>query len=176
MTQSTAIEFASRSLKTAFPEDSENDSMAKKTAKKSRQDLKPGEVLCDYCTAKCCRYFAFPIDTPKKRQDFDYLRWYLLHGRVAIFVEEGTWFLMVYADCKHLQADHRCGIYETRPQICRDYTTDNCEYDDDALYDMFFETPEQIWEYAQSLLPATKGRTFSTQPVSAGDVALPLLG
>ncbi|QDT32162.1 MULTISPECIES: YkgJ family cysteine cluster protein [Thalassoglobus] len=149
--------------------------MAKK-AKKRREDLKPGEVLCSYCTAKCCRYFAFPIDKPKKQADFDHLRWYLLHGRVAIFVEDGTWFLMVYSDCKHLQDDHRCGIYETRPQICRDYTTDNCEYEDDGIYDMLFETPEQIWEYAQAVLPMKSGRTFSSEPVSAREVALPLLG
>lgn len=84
--------------------------------------------------------------------------------------------MMVYADCKHLQDDHRCGIYETRPQICRDYTTDNCEYEDDALYDMFFETPEQIWDYAQAVLPIRKGRKFSTEPISATEVALPVLG
>lgn len=45
-----------------------------------RSDVPAGESLCDYCSAKCCRYFAFPIDRPKKRQDFDYLRWFMLHG------------------------------------------------------------------------------------------------
>lgn len=149
--------------------------MAKKL-KKKREDLKPGEVLCSYCTAKCCRYFAFPIDQPKVRRDYDYLRWFLLHGRVAIFVEDGTWFLMIYADCRQLQEDHRCGIYESRPQICRDYTTDSCEYEDDALYEMYFETPEQIWDYAQAVLPPQKERTFSTEPLSALEVTLPVLG
>lgn len=100
----------------------------------------------------------------------------MLHGRVAVFVEDGTWFLMVYADCNFLQDDHRCGIYEERPQICRDYTTESCEYEDDALYDMFFETPEQIWDYAQAVLPPQAGRTFSTAPVSPTEVVLPLLG
>ena len=150
--------------------------VAKKKQKKKREDLKPGEVLCAYCTAKCCRYFAFPIDKPKSKKDFDYLRWFLLHGRVAIFVEDDTWYLMVFADCKHLQDDHRCGIYETRPQICRDYTTDDCEYEDDALYDKYFETPEQIGEYAEAMLPPVDRRTFSTEPVSASEVALPVIG
>lgn len=149
---------------------------ATNTSKFRREDLKPGEVLCSYCTAKCCRYFAFPIDQPKTRQDFDHLRWYLLHGRVAIFVEDGTWFLMIYSDCKHLQADHRCGIYHERPQICRNYTTDNCEFEDDALYDLFFETPEQIWEYAEAMLPPQSLRNFSTDPAKAEEVVLPVLG
>lgn len=154
----------------------EHARMAKKTPKFERKDLKPGEVLCAYCTAKCCRYFAFPIDTPESQKDFDYLRWFLLHGRVAIFVEDGTWYLMVFADCKHLQEDHRCGIYEIRPQICREYTTDDCEFEDDALYDKYFETPEQIHEYAAAVLPPSDRRTFSTEPVSANEVALPVLG
>lgn len=140
-----------------------------------KEDLKPGEVLCSYCTAKCCRYFAFPIDKPTDRADFDHLRWFMLHGRVAIFVEDATWYLMVYADCKHLRADNMCGIYETRPQICRTYSTDNCEFDDDAVYDMFFETPEQIWEYAQAVLPVERQHKFSTRPMPAEQLRLPII-
>lgn len=122
----------------------------------SRDDLKPGEVLCAYCTGKCCRYFALPIETPTSWEDFDHIRWYMMHGDVSIFVEDDTWYLMVHADCKHLQPDHRCGVYETRPQICRKYTTDDCEYDDDACYEKLFESPEQIWEYAAAVLPPRK--------------------
>ena len=59
----------------------------KKKTKPAREELKSGEVLCDYCTAKCCRYFALPIDTPKKRRDYEFMRWYLLHDRASIFTE-----------------------------------------------------------------------------------------
>lgn len=140
-----------------------------------KEDLKPGENLCEHCTAKCCRYFAFPIDEPKEREDFDHLRWYMLHGRVGVFVEDDTWYLLVHADCKHLQSNHMCGIYHTRPQICRDYSTDNCEYDDDATYDLFFETPEQIWEYAEAVLPAEELHHFSTERPKATEIPLPVL-
>jgi Fe-S-cluster containining protein len=112
--------------------------------------LKPGEVLCHYCTAKCCRYFALPIDTPETWDDFEYIRWYLLHGRASVFVEEESWYILVHTDCKYLQDDHRCGAYDARPQICRDYTTDECEYDDEWTYDVYFETPEQVWEYCEA--------------------------
>lgn len=140
-----------------------------------KEDLPPGEVLCSYCTAKCCRYFAFPIDTPKNRRDFSYLRWFMLHGRVGVFVEDGVWYLMVFADCKHLREDNLCGIYEDRPDICRAYSTDNCEYDDDAVYDKYFETPEQLWEYALALLPPEKPHRFSTRPVTASAISLPVI-
>ena len=99
--------------------------MSKKKPK--REDLQPGEVLCEHCTAKCCRYFALPIETPTKRKDFEFIRWYLLHGQATVFTEDDDWYLLVHTKCKHLKDDHLCGIYEPRPQICRDYTTDNCE-------------------------------------------------
>ena len=118
---------------------------------KRREELKLGENLCEYCTAKCCKYFALPIDTPDSRADFEFIRWYLLHEYATVFVDEETWYLLVHTPCKHLEADNRCGIYETRPQICRDYSNDNCEYEDDYTYERYFETPEQIEEYTQAL-------------------------
>lgn len=126
-----------------------------------REELKDGENLCQYCTAKCCRYYAFPITKPTTWKEFDFIRWYLLHGRASIFVDGGTWYIMVFADCNHLLSDNRCGIYETRPQICRDYTTDECEYDNETGYEMLFESPEQIEEYAEAVLPPKKRAPWS---------------
>lgn len=142
-------------------------------SRKKREDLKPDEVLCDYCTAKCCRYFALPIDAPTDRDDFEHIRWYMLHGRVSIFVEDETWYLMVHADCQALRDDNLCGIYETRPGICRKYSTDECEYDDDAVYDRFFETPDQLWEYAEAVLPDEF--PLPKRSESPHDVSLPVV-
>ena len=95
-----------------------------------RSELKPGEVLCDYCTAKCCRYFSLAIDRPESFADFEYLRWYVQHEHTTIFTEDDDWFVLVHTVCEHLRPDNRCGIYETRPKI--------------------FETSEQVAEYANA--------------------------
>ena len=126
-------------------------------SKPSREDLKSDENLCMYCTAKCCRYFALPIDTPEEWKDFQYIRWYLLHNRASVFVDDDTWYLLVHTKCKHLGDDQMCGIYETRPDICREYTTDACEYEESWVYDQYFETPEQIAEYAEAVLGPREG-------------------
>ena len=126
-----------------------------------REQVPAGKVLCEYCTAKCCRYFALPIDSPESIEEWEYVRWYLLHDRASLFWDEGNWYLLVHTTCKHLQDDHRCGIYETRPQICRDYTTDKCEYEDDWVYDKYLETPEQVWEYCEAIMQP-KGRGLRT--------------
>jgi Fe-S-cluster containining protein len=116
----------------------------------TRDRLPAGDCLCNYCAAKCCRYFALPIDTPDAVKDFDYMRWFLLHESASVFVEDDSWYLLVHTVCKHLQPDNRCGIYHTRPQICREYSTDNCEYDEDSCYEKYFETPEQVAEYMEA--------------------------
>jgi uncharacterized protein len=128
--------------------------------RKPRSELQAGECLCDHCTAKCCRYFALPIDTPTTRTDFDSMRWFLLHDRASVFVDDDTWYLLIHTTCRHLQSDNRCGIYETRPQICRDYSTKDCEYEDSWVYDRYFETPEQVSEYAEAVLTRRKGESL----------------
>jgi Fe-S-cluster containining protein len=127
--------------------------------KPRRKHLPPGVSPCTHCTAKCCLYFALPIDEPKEWEDFDYIRWYLLHEQASVFIEEDAWYLLVQNRCRHLREDNLCGIYETRPQICRDYTTDNCEYDDDWTYDHYWETAEQVEEYAESVLGPREGQS-----------------
>lgn len=130
----------------------------------SREDLAPHEVLCDYCTAKCCKYFALPLEKPTSWKDFQYLRWYLLHGEASIFTEGKTWYLIVHTHCKHLGPDNRCGIYETRPPVCRAYSTKDCEYEEDWTYERYFETAEQIYEYAEAVLGPPQGRKSIRSP------------
>lgn len=146
--------------------------MSRLKPKMDRENLKLGESLCDYCTAKCCKYFALPIDTPTRRKDFDYIRWFLLHDAATVFSEGDTWYLLVHTPCKHLRGDNRCGIYETRPNICREYTTDACEYDDSWVYDRYIETAEQAAEYAEAVLKKKKGENIR----SPKPPLLPILG
>jgi uncharacterized protein len=132
------------------------DSKRRRKPKVRREDLKPGECLCDHCYGKCCRYFSLPIETPTSWDDYDAIRWYLAHGRTLVYVEKGTWFLVVMTRCKYLTKDDRCKIYLNRPKICNDYTTADCEYDDDWVFEKVFECPEQLWEYAEAILPQKK--------------------
>jgi Fe-S-cluster containining protein len=134
--------------------------------------LLPGQSLCDHCTAKCCKYFAWPIEKPTKRADFDYMRWAMLHTGTTFFVEDGDWYVLVHSTCKHLLPDNRCGIYLTRPEICREYSTDNCEFDPTYCYEKYFETPEQIEDYVEAVLPP-KGRKGIR---SAKPPVLPIVG
>ena len=117
-----------------------------------REQIPANANLCDYCTARCCRYIALPIDEPTSWKDFDDLRWYLMHDDIGLFVDEENWYIMIHRDCRHIRDDYKCGLYMDRPQICRDYKTDDCEYEDLYTYDKIFENDAQIWEYAEAVL------------------------
>lgn len=120
------------------------------------------ESLCDKCAALCCRYIALPIENPTDVTDYDNIRWYLLHENVVVFVEKKQWYVSFLARCKQLQEDNRCGIYHTRPRICRGYDTDNCDWHGgDYAYEHLFTSAEQLRAYAEeklgrSIIPAPK--------------------
>jgi uncharacterized protein len=115
--------------------------------------------LCDQCVALCCRYYAFEIEKPKTRRDFEDLRWYLYHEDSIIFVEDRRWFIQVNRPCKALLPDNRCGVYENRPSICRGYTTNNCDWHgDDYDYDELFTEPEQIERFGKEYLAQRRRR------------------
>jgi Fe-S-cluster containining protein len=120
--------------------------------------------LCDQCAGLCCRYFVLEIDKPETRRQFDDVRWYLVHENTFVFVEKRKWYLGVYARCKHLQSDNRCGIYDKRPKICREYSTENCDYHGGEYdWEVLFTSAEQLERYAQEWLAKERARKSRSQ-------------
>ncbi len=148
------------------------------------------DSLCDQCVALCCRYFAFEIEKPESKRDFEDLRWYLYHEDNIVFVEDARWYIQINRPCKALLPDNRCGVYENRPAICREYTTKNCDWHgDDYEYDHLFTEPEQIERFGKEHLAEKRKRRrkaaaktgrkktktgTSRKRVSRGRAALPI--
>jgi Fe-S-cluster containining protein len=116
---------------------------------------------CTQCTAKCCRYIMFPIDTPRSRADFENIRWYVSHENITIHVEKHAWHMHVETRCQHLTADNRCGIYEKRPQICREHNPSSCEFHYEYVADKTFRTLDELDAY---IADRFKGRKKSGGP------------
>lgn len=92
--------------------------------------------MCQECQAQCCRHVALRIDTPTCKEDYDHVRWYLMHEGVKVFIDhDNDWMLEFAAPCKNLGHDLACADYTNRPRICRRYPgPDNlCEYESDEL-------------------------------------------
>jgi len=110
------------------------------------------ETKCGFCTnSKCCTYISQEIDTPRSKQDFDFLLWQISHRDIRLYKDEGRWYLLVENACTHLQPGGGCGIYDDRPQICRDYSNDWCEFDAPAEdgFELYFHGYEELLGYCR---------------------------
>ena len=107
---------------------------------------------CSMCTKTiCCSYITQQIPTPRAKADFDYLLWQVSHEGVEIYKDEDGWFLMLQGRCAHIQPNGQCGIYDVRPQICRGYDNDFCEYDEPAEknFELHFKDYHQLVTYCE---------------------------
>ncbi len=103
-----------------------------------------GRPTCRGCVAHCCRYISVEIDPPSAKWQYDQVYWMLLHENVAVYQErEGGWYVEFTTRCRALTEKNLCSRYETRPQLCRDYSNESCPvWNKDELYKVRFEDAE----------------------------------
>lgn len=114
---------------------------------------------------KCCSYITQSIPTPRSKADFDHMLWQIAHVGVQFYKDAEGWFLVVNVPCGHLLPDGRCGIYSERPQLCRDYSNDFCEYDAPAEdgFELFFPDYPSLLKYCRRRFPRWD-RRFAAPP------------
>jgi Fe-S-cluster containining protein len=95
------------------------------------------QVPCLSC-ALCCSYVGVGIDDPSTLRGATNILWYLYHQNVGVYVEDGEWMVQLETRCRQLQDDNRCGIYETRPQICREFDETSCEVNAEEVGTVFY--------------------------------------
>ena len=110
------------------------------------------ESKCSRCKgSKCCTYITQQVDTPRSKADFRLLLWQVSHHGVSIYKDSDGWFLLVEGSCEHLLADGGCGIYADRPEICREYDNDWCEFDQSAEegFEQYFANYTSLLSYCR---------------------------
>jgi len=104
----------------------------------------PTPTCPEACRATCCKYVVKKIPPPRTRLDWDELYWLLCHERIAVYVEQRKWYLMVDVPCRNLTRASRCRIYPHRPDVCRLHSEENCEYTGEVEFDAFLESPGDL--------------------------------
>ncbi|MBD3261876.1 MAG: YkgJ family cysteine cluster protein [Candidatus Altiarchaeales archaeon] len=100
---------------------------------------------CVGCT-RCCRHVTLEIDAPEDEEDFENIRWYLLHQNVSVFKSDDEWYVEFHTPCRMLSEDGGCRVYEQRPKICSDYDPSECELNG-QYWDVRFTCPEELSKY-----------------------------
>ncbi|HEY5683647.1 MAG TPA: YkgJ family cysteine cluster protein [Sulfuricaulis sp.] len=112
------------------------------------------ENKCSFCRgATCCTYLTQRIDTPRSIEDFDVLLWQISHRNTQAYKDSDGWCLLVNNPCRHLLPGGNCGIYETRPQICREHSNDGCEFEGPSGhedFELFFPDDEALLAYCRT--------------------------
>jgi uncharacterized protein len=95
------------------------------------------EGKCSRCiNSKCCTYTTEAIgEAPRSKSDFEHLLWQVSHEPVEIYQDPGG----------------ACAIYDERPQICRDYDNDWCEFDAPAEegFKLHFHNYAELLKYCK---------------------------
>ncbi len=110
------------------------------------------ENKCSFCTGSiCCTYVTQHLDTPRSKEEFRQLLWQVSHNNIKIYKDDDGWTLLVEGTCQHLQVNGGCGIYEDRPEICRDHSNDYCEFDSPSEdgFDLYFENYYDLLKYCK---------------------------
>lgn len=105
---------------------------------------------CKRCT-KCCEHIALPIPTPKNKDDWNNILWYIIHKNVIVFTDdECDWFIEFKTPCKELDNSGLCKIYSSRPIVCKEYSSDSCEMHGDGDYfNLIFKKKEDVIQYVK---------------------------
>lgn len=126
---------------------------------KNEKKMTVSEICCA-CTG-CCGYVSVQIYPPKKKVDIDHYTYYLLHQNVQIYIDnDDEWNLLFITPCTQLDKETGfCKIYSKRPQICKDYSPDNCSrVGKDHKH--LFQTPKSMLSYLKK-----KNKNKKTTPV-----------
>ena len=107
------------------------------------------EPKCEHC-GKCCNHVTVEIDTPEDIDDFEELKWFVLHENVVVFVDdEEDWHVQFNTPCK-ARKNGKCDIHGKRPKVCADYNPDECEFNGEGeYYEILFTKPSEVEEYVE---------------------------
>lgn len=97
----------------------------------------------------CCTYIAVAIDGPRNAKAASEILWHLYHDGVSIYRDgDNEWMVQFESRCRHLADDNKCGIYDKRPHICREYSEESCEVNSEGTGTTFY-APDEFLVYLQ---------------------------
>ena len=126
---------------------------------------------CFKCKGLCCKYITIDVEAPREPEDWDEIRWFLLHKNVVIYKtdDEKNWRSEFQTSCDYLDdVSNKCMKYEIRPDVCKDYALDECGKLDEMSpegCEIYMETEEDLRRYLKDNLPDMEKLVFKFSPV-----------
>ncbi len=85
-------------------------------------------------------------EKPTTRKDWEQIRWLVAHKNIAVYRDhDDDWLIEFKTDCRYLDKNNRCSIYEKRMPICKDHPADSCEmHGEQEYYIEMYRTAEDV--------------------------------
>ena len=101
------------------------------------------------CDAFCCKNLAMRIGRPENKQEVEDLKWQLHFDTVKVYIHHHRWYQWIEGKCMYLSEEHRCTIYDQRPDKCKTHNPPDCEHFG-KFYDVMISTPDELEKYLQA--------------------------
>ncbi len=105
------------------------------------------------------------MDKPETIEDWDLIRWMVAHEKIAVYVDdEDDWLVEVKTNCKYINSDNTCKIYNERPLICKEHPTENCVKNaEEEGEKLRFNTVEEVDKYIEEVIKPKLDKEISKQ-------------
>jgi uncharacterized protein len=112
---------------------------------------------CKNCK-KLCEEIAVEIDEPTEIEDFENIKWFLLHKNIKVFIlpddEEDDiehWYIQFNTPCKELGNDGNCKLKENKPSVCFDDSSEEMEESSEENIDenLIFDDAQKFWKWVE---------------------------
>lgn len=102
------------------------------------------ELNCEGCEALCCREVSVHVGFPEREEDWDEWKWIVSHKNCSIVKDEDDWLVCFEADCKFLDKDWKCTVYDNRHKVCREYAHEDCPKHNQDDFEVVLKSPEDV--------------------------------
>jgi len=101
------------------------------------------------CGARCCRYITVILPAPRSKWDLDEWGWFLAHEGISIYFAGRRWRMEMRLRCRYLNHRNACTIYGQRPEVCRFYSQEFCEFSRRSKHLHHFDSKEEFDRWRQ---------------------------
>ncbi len=121
---------------------------------------KKGKMTCENCPALCCKYVSIEIDVPEDLDDFENIKWYVIHKNINVYVDEDDeWYIEFLTPCEYLREDNKCSVHEEftenpeikRPKICKEYSAEECPFHNEYKEKYTFTKIQDVEDYIENI-------------------------
>jgi uncharacterized protein len=107
---------------------------------------------CEECNAKCCRTVAVALDKPTTKRQWEEIKWLVAHENTIVYKDnENDWVVEYTTNCKYIDENNKCNIYDKRPQICRTHKLETCVINGDGdYYKILFKEIDDVENYLKN--------------------------